>query len=219
MTSPKATAEELQAKRRDPEATKADILRVATDEFANNGFNGARVDRIADDTATTKRMIYYYFGSKQGLYIAALEAAYVNFRVLEKTLNVDEMEPGEAIRKLAEFTYDHHLSHHDFIRLVQVENINKVKYLKKSPRVKELQGAVISTLESIMKRGVEQGIFRSDIEPFDIHMAISALTVFPVGNQHTIKLIFDRDMLEKDYRPKYRKMVGDLIVDTVMRVD
>jgi TetR/AcrR family transcriptional regulator len=192
MTSPKPTAEELQAKRRDPEATKADILRVATDEFANNGFNGARVDRIADD---------------------------VNFRVLEKTLNVDEMDPGEAIRKLAEFTYDHHLSHHDFIRLVQVENINKVKYLKKSPRVKELQGAVISTLESIMKRGVEQGIFRSDIEPFDIHMAISALTVFPVGNQHTIKLIFGRDMLDENYRPKYRKMVGDIIVDTVMRVD
>lgn len=209
---------EIEVKRRDPEATKADILRVATDEFSSSGFNGARVDRIAEDTATTKRMIYYYFGSKQGLYIAALEAAYVNFRTLETKLNVDEMSPVDALRKLAEFTYDHHLSHHDFIRLVQVENINKVRYLKKSPRVKQLQGVVISTLESIIKRGVEDGVFRNDIDAFDVHMAISALTVFPVGNQHTIKLIFGRDLMEKKYQPHYRKMVGDLIVDSVTRL-
>lgn len=217
MNSPKAPAAR-EIKRRDPEATKADILKVATDEFATNGFNGARVDRIAQDTATTKRMIYYYFGSKQGLYIAALENAYVNFRKLEQNLNVDEMTPTDALRKLAEFTYDHHQSHHDFIRLVQVENINKVKYLKKSPRVKELQGAVISTLQSIIKRGIASGEFRKDLEAFDVHMAISALTVFPVGNQHTIKLIFGRDLMDKKYQPTYRKMVGDLIVDSVTRV-
>ena len=206
-------------KRRNPESTKADILNVATDEFALNGFTGARVDRIAEDTATTKRMIYYYFGSKQGLYIAALEAAYVNFRKLELTLNVDELTPPAALRKLAEFTYDHHLNHHDFIRLVQVENINRVKYLKKSPRVKELQGAVISTLQGIIQRGISSGEFREDLDAFDVHMAISALTVFPVGNQHTIKLIFGRDLMDKTYQPHYRKMVGDLIVDSVTRTN
>lgn len=205
-------------KRRDPEATKADIMRVATDEFANRGFNGARVDRIADETATTKRMIYYYFGSKEGLYVAALEFAYVNFRKLEQDLRVDEKDPVTALRDLAEFTYEHHMKHHDFIRLVQVENVNKVQYLKKSPRVKALQGAVISTLQSIIDRGVKQGLFRKDIDAFDIHMAISALTVFPVANQHTIKLIFGRNLLEKTYQPKYQKMVGDLIVDSVTRL-
>jgi AcrR family transcriptional regulator len=218
MTSPKAPVQESEVKRRDPEATKSDILAVATDEFANRGFTGARVDRIAEDTATTKRMIYYYFGSKEGLYIAALEAAYVNFRMLEMALNVDEMDPVAALRTIAVFTFDHHMKHHDFIRLVQTENVNKVAYLKKSPRVKELKGAVITTLQSIMKRGQDAGIFRTDLEPLDVHMAISALTVFPVANQHTIKLIFGHDLLDKKYQPKYREMVGDLIVDTVTRV-
>lgn len=212
-----ARAKSREVKKRDPESTKADIMRVATDEFANMGFNGARVDRIAEETATTKRMIYYYYGSKQGLYVAALENAYVNFRQLEQEIHVDELDPVTALRQLAEFTYEHHMKHHDFIRLVQVENVNKVKYLKKSSRVKALQGAVISTLQSVINRGIKQGLFRKDIDAFDVHMAISALTVFPVANQHTIKLIFGRDMLDKAYKPKYQKMVGDLIVDSVTR--
>lgn len=217
MTS--AATPDRDVKRRDAEATKADILRIATDEFAERGFNGARVDRIAEDTATTKRMIYYYYGSKQGLYIAALENAYVNFRNLEEKLDIEQLDAPAALRRLAEFTFDHHMSNHDFIRLVQVENINKVAYLKKSPRIKELQGAVIATLESIIDRGIASGQFRSDVDAFDIHMAISALTVFPIGNQHTINLIFGRNMLDKTYQPKYRKMLADLIVDSVTRVD
>ena len=61
---------------RDAERTRAEILEVATHEFAQRGYSGARVDEIADQTSTTKRMIYYYFGGKEQLYIAVLERAY-----------------------------------------------------------------------------------------------------------------------------------------------
>ena len=128
-----------EVRKRDPEGTRRDILEVATHEFAAEGFAGARVDKIAEDTATTKRMIYYYFGSKEGLYLAVLEGAYERVRALEGNLNVDDLEPVEALRRLAEFTYDHHTSHESFIRLVQIENVHRAEHLAQSEQIADLK--------------------------------------------------------------------------------
>ncbi|MEN9715901.1 MAG: hypothetical protein RJA35_1368, partial [Actinomycetota bacterium] len=190
------SAAALELRKRDPEGTRRDILAVATAEFATEGFAGARVDKIAEDTATTKRMIYYYFGSKEGLYLAVLEAAYEKVRSQEKHLNVDDLDPVAALRRLAEFTYDHHTSHQDFIRLVQIENIHRAEHLSKSSRIAELNSTAIASLESIIRRGVEQGIFRSDIDALDAHMMISSYSVFHVANRHTFKSVFGRDLLK-----------------------
>ncbi len=81
---------------RDPERTKKEILEVATEEFAKSGFAGARVDEIASRTRTTKRMIYYYFGSKERLYIAVLEKAYEDIRVTEQNVDVENLDPVTA---------------------------------------------------------------------------------------------------------------------------
>src|ERR1044072_8432215 len=116
---------EVADRRRDAERTRADILAVATEEFAQNGYAGARVDEIAAKTRTTKRMIYYYFGGKEQLYVAVLERAYTVIRELEQRLDVEHLEPAEAIRQLAELTFDHHEAHPDFIRLVSIENIHR----------------------------------------------------------------------------------------------
>ena len=109
MTTTSRTADT--DRQRDPERTRQEILDVALTEFARNGYSGRRVDEIAARTRTTKRMIYYYFTSKEQLYIAVLERAYSTARDAERQLDVDYLEPVSAIRTLAELTFDHHESH------------------------------------------------------------------------------------------------------------
>lgn len=202
-------------RRRDATKTREDILKIATGEFAANGFAGARVDEIAATTATTKRMIYYYFGSKVGLYLAVLESAYAKVRDLEKRIDVEGLSPVDALRQLAEFTYDYHTTHQDFIRLVQIENIHRAEHIAESPRIQELNSTAIDTIQSIIHRGIAMGIFREDIDALDAHMLISSYSIFPVANRYTFKTVFGRDLLDENRHEFYRKLAGDIVVATM----
>jgi AcrR family transcriptional regulator len=198
---------------RDAERTRAEILAVATREFADKGFAGARVDEIAAKTSTTKRMLYYYFGSKEGLYVAVLEHAYAGIRALEQELDVEHLDPVDAIRQLAELTFDHHESHPDFIRLVSIENIHHAKHLSRSTTLSARANPALDVLSRILDRGRATGRFREDVDPLDVHMVISAFCVFRTANRHTFNAIFKRDMLDPGRRAHYRQMLGDLILD------
>lgn len=168
----------------------AEILSVATQEFADKGLAGARIDEIAAATRTSKRMIYYYFGSKEGLYVAVLEAAYGRMRKIEANLHLHDLEPKAALRRLVEFTYDHHQSNEEFIRLVMSENVQRGEYLAQSKEIQKLNGSALQTIQDVYTRGVKQGVFKKNLTPLEIHSAISALTFFNVSNQHTFGLIF-----------------------------
>ena len=174
----------------DPVRTMAGILEVATAEFAAKGLSGARIDAIADATQTSKRMIYYYFGSKEGLYVAVLEEAYRRMRQIESELHLEDLTPEAALRRLVEFTFDHHSSNPDYIRLVMTENMERGEYLAQSKSIQELNVPAIAAIRSLYDRGVAEGVFRPGLEPIDIHASISALTFFNVSNQHTFGLIF-----------------------------
>ncbi|MBW0104954.1 TetR/AcrR family transcriptional regulator [Pseudonocardia sp. KRD291] len=200
-------------RQRDAERTRAEILDVATSEFAEQGYAGARVDEIAASTRTTKRMLYYYFGSKQGLYVAVLERAYVGIRALEQTLAVDDLPPARAVRALAELTFDHHESHPEFIRLVGIENIHHAEHLRTSPILPGLANPAVDVLGRILERGVAAGLFRDDVDALDVHMMISAFCVFRTANRHTFQAIFERDLLDAGRREHYRRMLGDLVVE------
>ena len=208
-----AAAPEQTGRRRDPERTRADILDEAMAEFAERWFAGARVDEIAARTRTTKRMLYYYFGSKQGLYLAVLERAYVGIRALERDLEVDDLTPARAVRAVAELTFDHHEAHPDFIRLVAIENVHHAEHLRTSPVLSGLAGPAVDVLDRILARGRSSGLFRDDVDALDVHMMISAFCVFRVANRHTFTAIFRRDLLEHGRREHYRRMVGDLVVE------
>ena len=177
----------------DPARTMAEILEVATHEFADKGLAGARIDEIAAATRTSKRMIYYYFGSKDGLYLAVLEEAYRRMRSIEADLHLGDLEPVAALRRLVEFTYDHHRDNEDFIRLVMSENIQRAEYLRQSKSIRDLNIKAIDSIRELYDRGVAQGVFRPGLDPVDIHAVISALTVFNVSNRYTFGTIFDRD--------------------------
>ena len=197
---------------RDAERTRAEILDVATAVFADQGYSGGRVDEIAARTRTTKRMLYYYFGSKEGLYLAVLERAYAGIRTLEQQLDVEHLPPARAMRELAELTFDHHESHPDFIRLVSIENIHRAEHLAGSAVLDQLAGPALQVLSGILERGRAEGIFRADVDALDVHMVISAFCVFRIANRHTFGALFGRDLLDTERRDIYRRMLGDLVV-------
>lgn len=197
---------------RDAERTRAEILDVATAEFAERGYSGARVDEIADRTRTTKRMIYYYFGGKEPLYIAVLERAYSQLRDAEQTLDVDHLDPLRAMRELAELTFDHHERHPEFLRLVAIENIHRAEHIKRSSVLTSINTRAVNLIARILQRGREQGAIRRAVDPLDVHMLISAFCVFRVANRHTFQAIFGRNLGDRSRRSHYRAMLGDLVV-------
>jgi AcrR family transcriptional regulator len=178
----------------DPDRTMADIIEVAMREFAEKGLAGARIDTIAEAMRTSKRMIYYYFGSKESLYVAVLEEAYRRMRAIESELHLEDLPPEDALRKLVGFTVDYQLANSDFIRLVMTENIHRGEYLARSKSIHQLNVPAIEGLRAVYERGVAQGLFRAGLDPIDLHMSISALSVFNVANRHTFSLIFKRDL-------------------------
>jgi AcrR family transcriptional regulator len=200
-------------RQRDAERTRAEILDVAAHEFADKGYDGARVDEIAAKTRTTKRMIYYYFGGKEQLFVEVLERAYTVIRRLEQQLDVEHLDPIDALRRLAGLTFDHHESHPDFVRLVSIENIHRAEHIAHSTTLAGLANPALDVLTRILERGRAAGYFRDDVDALDVHMAISAFCVFRTANRHTFQVIFGRDMLAPDRRAHHRQMLGDMLVN------
>ncbi|NGN62580.1 TetR/AcrR family transcriptional regulator [Streptomyces sp. A7024] len=197
---------------RDAARTQAEILDVATEVFARQGYAGARVDEIADRTRTTKRMLYYYFGSKEQLFTAVLERAYAVIRRQEQELDVEHLDPVSAIRRLAELTFDHHEAHPDFIRLVSIENIHEAAHIAASESLSSLNSPAIEVIGRILDEGRTQGVFTADVDAVDLHAMISSFCFFRVANRHTFHTIFGRDLTAPDRRDHYRTMLGDLVL-------
>jgi AcrR family transcriptional regulator len=211
-TTRKAPARKAPTRTNDPARTMAGILAVATQEFAQKGLAGARIDEIAAATQTSKRMIYYYFGSKEGLYLAVLEESYRHMRQIESALHLENLLPEEALRQLTAFTFDHHHSNPDFVRLVMSENMNRAEYLAQSRDIQKLNVPAILSIKKLYLRGVKVGVFRAGLDPVDIHASISALTFFNVSNQHTFGLIFKRNTQTSSAIATRRSNVVEMIV-------
>ena len=212
-----AAAARPEARTNDPERTMADILAVATREFAEKGLAGARIDDIAAAMRTSKRMIYYYFGSKEGLYIRVLEEAYRRIRAIEADLHLDDLPPEDALRKLVGFTVDYQRGNPDFIRLVMNENIHRGEYLAQSQAIQGLNVPAIEGLRRVYQRGLKAGVFRTGIDPVDLHQSISALSFFNVANRHTFSLIFQRDLESPAAQIARRDSIIEMVVRFVRR--
>jgi AcrR family transcriptional regulator len=201
----------------DREGTRRNILEIASEEFALNGLSGARIDEIAARTRASKRMIYYYFDDKEGLYLAALEDAYRLVREGEAKLDTAGLPPIEALRKLVEFTFDHHQSHEEFIRMVMIENIHHGEYLDRSQVIRELNVRAIDNIAEIYSRGVKEGVFREGLDPLELHWQVSALCFFNVSNRATFSKIFGRDLSAENHVDTLRRNVVDMVLRFVTR--
>lgn len=203
----------------DPEGTKQNIIEVAAQEFALNGLSGARIDEIAAKTRSSKRMIYYYFGSKEGLYVSALENAYRQVREGEAKLDVEDLPPLDALKRLVEFTFDHHHQHEEFIRMVMIENIHHAEFLERSDVIGDLNVTAIGNIETIYAKGLAEGLFRAGLDPLEIHWQISALCFFNVSNRATFSKIFGIDVGNPAHQQSLRKQTVDMVMRFVVRGD
>lgn len=208
-----ATAKRRSHWRQDPDAVKADILKVATEEFAKHGLSGARVDEIARRTKSSKRMIYYYFEDKDGLYLHVLEAAYERLRQGESELNLEGLGPVEALAKLTEMTFDTHLQNADFIRLVMIENIHHGEHIQRSQRIPKLNISIIEILEAICLRGKAEGLFYDDVDPLHLHWIMSAFGFYNVSNRATFSFSFGQELYSNTGQAELKRR----LVATVLR--
>lgn len=199
---------------RDADATKARILKAALNEFARNGFGGARVDVIAEKADANKRMLYHYFGSKEDLFQTVLENAYIDIRDAEQKLALDHLPPKEALTRLVHFTWQYYLKHPEFITLVNSENLHRAKHLKKSEIIKIYSRRFVSMVDAILERGVASGDFRPGIDPVQLNITIAAIGYYYLTNRFTGSIVFERDLMAKEALEE--RLIFN--IDTILRL-
>lgn len=198
-------------RKNNPEKTRDGILQAAVAEFVSQGLSGARVDAIAERTQTSKRMIYYYFNSKEQLYSEVLEKLYGDIRHTESSLKLDVLAPMAAIRRLVEFTFDHHDRNVDFVRIVCIENIHNGENVKQLPTIRTLSQHVLHALDETLRRGEKEGAFRSGVQAIDLHMLISSFCFYRVSNRHTFSEIFQIELEDPQVKTRHKAMIGDAV--------
>ncbi len=203
--------------KQNPEAVRANILKVAREAFVANGLTGAKIDEIAARTETSKRMIYYDFGDTAGLCRAVLQAAWARVRSAEDELELASLHPVEALRRLAEFTFDHHAEDRDFVRLVMVENIHDARHMQSDGDMAGQNISAIRLLDEIYQRGCAAGLFRRGLTALELHWHISALAVFNVSNRATFSSLFGDDLFTPKGQQQLRRHVGDMMLRFVMK--
>lgn len=203
--------------RRDPERNQERILKAATGEFARFGLGGARVDRIAARAGANKRMLYYYYGNKEELFLAVLEAAYAQIRSAEQKLHLGDLAPEEAIRRLVEFTWDYYLAHPEFLTLLNSENLHRARHLRRSKHVAALHSSFVATIKEVLERGARAGRFRNGIDPVQLYISIAALGYFYLSNRYTLSTIFRRPLLAPKHRAERLKHMSALLLGYLRR--
>ncbi|HEV7372030.1 TetR/AcrR family transcriptional regulator [Arenibaculum sp.] len=179
---------------RNPDLTRRQILQAAREEFCESGFDGARVDRIAERAKANKRLLYHYFGNKEALYCAVLSEAYREIRHGETALHLDAFEPEEAMDRLVRFTFRHFLDKPWFVRLLTTENLQNARFLRTLPEVRDLHSPLVGQIQKLIERGARKGTFRANVDPVQLYISIAALGYFYVSNQQTLSTIFDKDL-------------------------
>ena len=202
---------------RDPERTRAAILSAATQEFTANGLSGARVDAIAARARVNKRMIYHYFGDKEGLYLAVLEATYGSIRAAELDLHLTDRDPVDGMRELVLFTWRYFLAHPEFLSLLGTENLHKAAYLKRSKRIRELHSPLVGMISALLARGAKARLFRTDVDPVELYITIAALGFFYLSNRHTLSTIFGRDLAAPKSIAARERHIVDVVLNYLKR--
>jgi AcrR family transcriptional regulator len=183
---------------RDADLTRARILRAARQEFMRHGYSGARVVRISRAARSSDRMIYYYFGSKEALYIAVLESVYTELGAAESRLVLDERRPVEALRTLIAFTWNYYLAHPEFVALLSNENLQRGRHIAKSLSVARLSRPVLEILGRVLDEGVRQGVFRKGLDVRHVYLTLAALGYFYLSNRYTLSSFLDRELMRRE---------------------
>jgi AcrR family transcriptional regulator len=203
--------------RRNPARNQERILRAATEEFARYGLGGARVDRIAARAGANKRMLYYYYGNKEDLFLKVLEARYAHIRRAELGLHLLDLDPVQGMRRLVEFTWDYYLKHPEFLTLLNSENLHRARHLKRSHGIAAMHSPLIALLRDLLLRGESAGKFRKGVDPVQLYISIAALGYFYLSNRHTLSTIFERDLLSAKSKAERLKHMTELVLGYLVK--
>ncbi len=214
---PRSAAAPAVEKLRDADRSQAAILAAATQEFAQHGLGGARMDAIAEKAQLNKRLIYYYFQDKDQLFQAVLEQSYRQIREQERALNLEALEPAAAMRALVEFTWNYYIAHPEFLTLLNSANLHRARHLQKSQRARTLNSPLIELLAEILERGRKSGQFRGGIDPLQLYVSIAGLAYFYLSNNPTLSAIFGRDLMSPKARSERLSHMCDVILGYVLR--
>lgn len=198
--------------RRNPVRNQGRILKAAVAEFARYGLGGARVDRIAARAGANKRMLYYYFGNKDELFLAVLEDSYARIRSAERALHLTDVDPREAMRRLVEFTWRYYLQHPEFLTLLNSENLHRGRHVKRSKNIIAMHSPFVAMIEQVLERGVRAGEFRRGVDPVQLYISIAGLGYFYLSNRHTLSAIFERDLLAPKSKAERLKHMTELVL-------
>ena len=170
------------------------ILNAAIGEFFEHGFGGARVDAIARRAKTNKRYLYVYVGNKEAIWLAALERVYEIMRAGERELKLENLPPDEGMRQLIRFNFRFHVEHPEFISMLNDENRQKGRNLRRSTKAQKMYSPLLAWIEGLLRRGEETGLFRRRVDPMQLYISIAALSYFYCSNQYTLSAIFGQDL-------------------------
>ena len=164
-------------------------------------------DDMAERCGVNKRMIYYYYGSKEGLYLAALEAVFDNLVAHEREIKIEDLDPAVAIETIINIKIDYYLENPHFVSFLSMENFYKARHLRKSKKLASFRGTLTDLITGILKRGQRSGQFRADVEPVDFYVSMCALCIMYFSNQHTFGVIFEREMMTRANLERRRRTV------------
>lgn len=183
------------APRQSSSGTRSAIMTSAVTEFANKGYDGARVDEIAMHAGVNKNLIYHHYGSKDGLFVAVLEFTYEDIRKRQKDLELRDMDPVVGMRKLVIFTGRIWVQLPHFQRLLHSENLHEGEHVRQSTRIPQMYNPLLDTIRDLLDRGAKSGQFRKDIDPIDLYVSITALTAHYITNRYTFEAIFGKRLM------------------------
>lgn len=199
-------------KPKEPELNRASLLAAATREFASRGFQGARLEVIAQEVAITRAMIYYYFGGREGLYLAALEDVYRHIRASEAQVDLQGLGPVEAMRKLTCFRIDYYVENPLMVAMVSIENQLEAGYIKSSKEIGALAGSSLEPLATVLKQGQKSGVFRKGIDVIELHQVMVSLGMFNVSHRHTFGAVFRRELDSPDRLVRTRELACEVVL-------
>ena len=195
------------------ETTRENILRAAIKIFAKHGLDGGSIDQISKAANSHDRMIYYYFGNKEGLFVAALEETYRRFNAAEAALKLDTTQPLVALKQVVQFILRYYKKNPEFVTLLNSENLHGGKHIAKSSKAREYSSPAIGVVDQVLECGIEQGVFRKDLSSRDLYMMIAALGYFYQSNRFTLSAFLGENL----EAPATFKQWETFVVDTVQR--
>ena len=197
------------------QATRDAILKAATKVFAKSGYDGGRIEAISKAARSYDRMIYYYFGSKEGLFVAVLEETYRRFNEAESALVIDEQKPVAALTEMIRFIWHYYQKNPEFIALLNSENLHRGRHISKSSRAREMSSPAVGLVQQVLEAGVAQGLFRRDLAARDVYLMIASMGYFYLSNRHTLSAFLGENLESAAALAHWERFLIDAVLRTV----